>query len=157
MSKVARKRPPYVPQHPPEHWIAKFWARVTKTDGCWIHSGPLHVPRWGYPQVRMPTGKMGRSHRMSWELHHGPVTNGLWVLHRCHNSRCVNPDHLYLGDHKQNMDDMARAKRSPRKLTAEQVRDIRSSKESQRALASKHGIHQASVWMVLHHRTHRYE
>lgn len=106
----------------------------------------------------MLDGRMGRSHRLSWEIHRGPIPDGKWVLHRCNNTRCVNPDHLYLGDHKENMDDMARSKRaSQRKLTTEQVLEIRASAEPQRVIAARLGTTQKTVWQIRAGHRYRYE
>jgi hypothetical protein len=44
-----------------------------------------------------------------WEEINGPIPTDKWVLHRCHNKACVNPEHLYLGTHRENMQDMARS------------------------------------------------
>lgn len=94
---------------------------------------------------------------MSWELHNGPIPDGLWVLHKCDNSRCVRPDHLYLGDHMQNMDDVSRRGRSGRrKLTEAQVREIRASQDPQRVIAKRYGIDQNAVWLLRAGRTYRH-
>lgn len=50
-------------------------------------------------------GKLERASRVSWLLHVGPIPLGACVLHKCDRPICVNPDHLYLGDQKQNAAD----------------------------------------------------
>lgn len=51
---------------------------------------------------------MQRSHRVAWDLHYKDKCKGSLVLHFCDNPKCVNPDHLWLGTHKDNMEDMRR-------------------------------------------------
>jgi hypothetical protein len=70
--------------------------------GCWLWSGRLDKD--GYGSLR-DGQKMKRAHRVSWEIHHGPIPKGLGVLHKCNNPTCVNPEHLKIGDHKDNMSD----------------------------------------------------
>lgn len=56
--------------------------------------------------------KILNAHRVAWELVYGPIPARRHVLHKCDNPRCVRPEHLFLGTHQDNMDDMVTKKRS---------------------------------------------
>lgn len=79
----------------------RFWSNVQKTDGCWVWTGcrSHDYGLMGANKARI------LAHRFSWELHYGPIPNGLGVLHRCDNPPCVRPDHLFLGTFEDNMKD----------------------------------------------------
>lgn len=70
---------------------------------CWEWSAGRNAQGYGLFWFR---GSMKRASRISWELHHGPIPDQLWVLHKCDNPGCVNPDHLFLGTRSDNMKDM---------------------------------------------------
>lgn len=81
----------------------RFWARVEKTDRCWVWNGSLFSGS-PYGQVKQ-NGKTKQVHRVSWELHFGAIPDGLCVCHKCDNPPCVRPDHLFLGTNHDNVMD----------------------------------------------------
>lgn len=74
---------------------------------CWIWKRSKDKNGYGYIKKDKRTHK---AHRISYELHNGPVGN-LWVLHSCDNPSCVNPQHLWLGTAQDNNDDMMKKNR----------------------------------------------
>lgn len=93
-----------------------FWSRVEIAPGqCWPWRGNLD--RAGYGRFGCShSGGMYAAHRVSWFLRHGRQPDG-YVCHACDNPRCVNPDHLWLGDAVSNMRDMAAKGRARRQNT----------------------------------------
>jgi len=85
-----------------------------------------------------------------WEQERGPIPTGMHVLHKCDVPACVNPDHLFLGTHADNMHDMAVKGRAARiygrvtygalRLTDAQVRAIRADTRRHRVIAEEYGI-----------------
>jgi hypothetical protein len=129
----------------------RFWHYTKKgAEGeCWEWIG--NKDKDGYGQMR--DGKrMVRPHRFSYEIHHGPIPNGLSVLHKCNNPTCVNPNHLYLGNHKQNMKDRKKAgnyykneKHPMCKFSNETVLAVRKEKGKRSDIAKKYGISLSQV------------
>lgn len=92
----------------------KFWKSVEKTDGCWLWKAGKSP--YGYGKISHG-GKGLRAHRVSWELHRGPIPEGMLVLHDCpggDNTSCVNPAHLWLGTDADNIADRERKGRTAR-------------------------------------------
>jgi hypothetical protein len=119
----------------------------------------------GYGKVGVD-GRITYAHRLAWERANGPIPDGMWVLHRCDNRGCVNPDHLFIGTRRDNTDDMLAKGRSCRgtrqhlaKLTDDAVREIRrlnSEGVSQMELARRYGVHQGTIWPILRRKTWRH-
>lgn len=78
----------------------RFWPKVQKTDKCWIWVG-CHDKK-GYGQIRVD-GRMEKAHRVSYELAHGQIPDGLTIDHLCRNHPCVNPAHLEAVTLKENI------------------------------------------------------
>lgn len=129
-----------------------FYTDMTGPIGaCWLWTGI--ITRKGYGRLKW-RGKCCPAHRLSWENAHGEVPEGMHVCHRCDVRRCVNPSHLFLGSHQENMEDMAAKGRAGRtfgemhpncRLTDAQVVAIRSDKRRQRIIAADFGIGQQQV------------
>ena len=114
--------------------VNKFWSKVAKTPGgCWEWSGARDQSRYGIIRIN---GKNYYTHRLSMSLA-GHDIAGLFVCHHCDNPPCVNPNHLFLGTHQDNMTDkmnkgrhktnpLVAEKGSNAKLTNDQARAIRS-------------------------------
>jgi hypothetical protein len=90
---------------------ARFWAKVAKGDGCWLWTASVFENGYGLFHCDERNVK---AHRFAYELCVGPIPEGLEVRHRCDVPRCVNPDHLEVGTHAENMADMVRRGRVAR-------------------------------------------
>ena len=97
--------------------VARFWSRVTvpqprlDKDYCW--NWRASIDRHGYGQFKVfRDTSPQRAHRVAWSIFHGPIPEGLMILHSCHNRKCCNPAHLRHGTHIDNMKDMADAGRA---------------------------------------------
>ena len=122
--------------------------------GCWLWQGTTGSKGYGLIKIAK---RMDGAHRASWRLHRGPIPDGLSVLHKCDTRSCINPEHLFLGTHDENMKDMVSKGRSIRnpgelngasKITAEDVISIRLDARSHNLIAADYGISRSSVGLI---------
>lgn len=144
------------------HTASKYADRISVTpDGCWQWTGSISV------QGRARIGISGRrllAYRVVYEELVAPIPDGLHCCHRCDNPACVNPDHIFLGTARDNMQDCASKRRvrggGPRgqanplaKFTDEQIADMRedlSKGARQIDLVRKYGISRSHACRIAH-------
>lgn len=148
MKKMTRNRKP----------LKTFEEQIVRNDksGCLEWTGS--VVRGGYGYIIRKRKKI-MAHRYWYELHVGPIQPGEVLCHRCDNPRCIEPKHLFIGSQAENISDKVRKSRQARGekiataiLTAEQVVALRQEYAEgarQVDLASKYGIHQTSVSLIV--------
>lgn len=144
--------------------IRKSFYRLVKvgdTAECWIWQGQMSNRR-GYGRMRI-CGKNKGAHRISYEIHHGPIKPGLMICHSCDNPKCVNPHHLFQGTSRDNKLDCtskmrhAYGDKSPNAvLTEDAVREIKAAYKAgtlnQREAARKHGVSWGLIGHIVHGR-----
>jgi hypothetical protein len=127
---------------------------VNKDTGCIEWSRATSFIGYGVVKHKQ---KQWQAHRFSWTFHFGKIPNGKIICHKCDNRKCINPDHLFIGVHKDNSQDMiskgrnvpARGERSgTAKLTNEQIALIKNDTRPQKLIAKTHNICQANVSLI---------
>ena len=135
----------------------RLLARRTIVGDCWEWTG-CRVN--GYGRVKWKDAPEHLVPRLAWTTWQGPIPEGMCVLHTCDNPPCFNPDHLFLGSRGDNSTDMIAKGRArhpkglsgpPRKLTPEQIREIRAASRtngSGHALALRFGVSDALISLI---------
>jgi hypothetical protein len=132
-----------------------FWL-PEPNSGCWLWLGTVN--RLGYGK----TGKGMNAHRAAYLMAYGQIPEGLDVLHHCDVRCCVNPSHLFAGTHADNMHDMIQKGRHrvllgekhwAAKVTADDVKAIRTSSDPHKTLAARYGISIHTVHTIRDGRT----
>ncbi|HNZ67149.1 MAG TPA: HNH endonuclease signature motif containing protein [Planctomycetota bacterium] len=132
--------------------IKNFWKKVDKKgeDECWEWTACKNKYNYGQFQINY---KMYLSHRISWILENGDIPENYCICHSCDNPLCCNPNHLFLGTHKDNIADRDKKGRQAIRngikngrhiLTEKEVLEIRQKyipyKYSQQKLADEYGV-----------------
>jgi hypothetical protein len=136
----------------------RFWAKVDRAGDCWLWTASRRGD--GYGAFQVESQRQISAHRYSYLLNHGPIPEGMVVMHSCDQPLCVNPDHLSLGTNLANQRDAARKgrkrpgiKNHNAKLSEEQVLELRARYEaggiSQKDLAAEYGISHALVSFIV--------
>lgn len=118
--------------------VDRFFKKISVNERtlCCLWTG--RVDAWGYGRFFVDKANW-TAHRFSWQMHFGDIPTGMVVRHGCDVPRCVNPTHLELGSHADNMADMKLRGRSSRKfgeangrhvLKAEDVKEIRERRKA---------------------------
>lgn len=139
---------------------AEFFKSLNKTDSCWNWRSSAYWDGYGMFSVN---GKQRRAHRVSWEIHNSKIPEGLFVLHRCDNRKCVRPSHLFLGTKKDNSLDMVskgrhrhqvfHGERHPNaKLSDSVIREIRAIANTfltQKQIGEIYGVSDVLVGLII--------
>ena len=141
--------------------IERIQEKIQKRSACWIFTGQKDRQGYGRIKVGGKYGKPMQVHRVVFEHYHGPIKD-LLVCHTCDNCSCCNPDHLFLGTHQDNMDDMVRKKRRNNpfgersyrhKLTSKEVALIRKDSRSGIVLAKLFNTSKSNISMIRNNKT----
>jgi hypothetical protein len=144
----------------------RFFSKIAGTNdkGCHLWKGSKNKNGYGYIGRGGKYGKRVLASRLAYEYAYGEFDQSLDVLHTCDNPGCVNPAHLFLGTHQDNMADMVTKRRHAHgsrtcgaKLTDEKVLEIRAKHAggnvSYDDLAIMYGVGVTCICMVIKRRT----
>jgi predicted XRE-type DNA-binding protein len=145
-----------------DFWDA-FWARVQKTETCWLWGGAVTTA--GYGSLTR-NRQRHYAHRMVFEKFHGPLADDECVCHTCDVRNCVAPHHMFRGDRGDNNRDASSKDRTPHgrrhfhaKLDEQKVQEIRAiyaaGRISQHDLAEAYGVSQMTISQVVRGKTWR--
>lgn len=104
-----------------------------------------------YGSIRLD-GKMVRTHRLAYQAVHGPIPDGVHILHRCDVGLCCNPDHLFAGDNDSNIADKVAKDRAGKGLTLEKAKEIhkmRATGATHTEIAARFGVNSSTVSRIL--------
>ncbi|WP_405470627.1 HNH endonuclease signature motif containing protein [Morganella morganii] len=119
-----------------------FLNRYKKVGECWEWTGT--IGSYGYGMVGV-NGKRIPAHRYMYEIAKGEIPKGAVIMHSCDNPACINPDHLSVGTHTDNMRDMVNKGRHNHKVPRSEYSKIATSCKSNKELAEKYNVSERNV------------
>lgn len=152
MTRAYRKRGAPLTQE----WLLSMVKKAR--NGCWVWQGACNPA--GYGQVGIGGRKDNKRvsvHRVAYELFVGEIPEGMQLLHKCDNSPCANPDHLFLGTQSDNLFDMSNKGRhvGNKKLTSKDIKAIRADPRTQEAIGANYGVGQSNISYIKQRKTWR--
>lgn len=133
----------------------RFDRQVKKSGGCWLWAAATDKNGYGIFRATVAGVEHKRAHRASWALSTGQVlAAGDIICHKCDNPRCVNPEHLFVGTHLDNMRDKIAKGRARvavgtatghAVLTEEQARSVLADPRPYAQIAADYGITASTV------------
>ena len=170
LDKDGKTRPHYVSLKKTEAQSKyEFWMAIKEVEsGCWEWQKGFHgkTKLQSYGSLWW-LGKRAKAHRKAFELINGEIPVGLCVCHTCDNPKCCNPNHLFLGTHKENIADCISKNRYRKeigedrynaKLTEHDISEIRRRYQFRHptnsgvALAREFGIVHSMVWSIVNNK-----
>ncbi len=129
--------------------IDRFSLWVQKGDGCWLWIGGKNDKGYGRLYLSDPK-RVVYAHRFAWAIANGPIPDEYEVCHRCDNPPCVRPDHLFLGTHLENMQDMVTKGRYASKSKPERVpRGVRVNTAKLNDIGREYGVTHSVIQKVV--------
>lgn len=153
-----------MPGPEPTPAIARLLPRLVFRGGCWLWPGATNGRGYG---VIGEHGRQAYVHRVMYEHQHGPIPEGMEICHRCDVRNCVNPGHLFLGTHAENVADSVAKGRHRKgeamywsaKLTEGDVREIRqlhAAGQSATSLAVRFGVSPSQAQLIVNRQRWRH-
>jgi hypothetical protein len=132
----------------PLPWLELLFARSQDAvdSSCRLWTSYVSSKNYGIITIDK---KQRLAHRLSYEEFVGPLPKGAFVCHSCDNPLCINPEHLFLGSHSDNMKDMSlKVRHRSAKITPEQALEIRAATGTSTSLAAKYGLSVSHVKQI---------
>ena len=119
-----------------------FMSRASWYSGCLVWMGNLNGHGYGFCKIDR---RVWLAHRYSYLINKGEIPLGMCVMHSCDNPACINPAHLSIGTHKDNMLDKVNKGRAKHIVSRSEKVDICNSRDSNKNLSEKYGVSERTI------------